>query len=314
MAEESHKGVLDRQEARDIAAKALHAQLAMLEQMVNYGTNLIVRVISTTRNKHLGDMIACSVLLRQVVAMLDATHIALDAGHTQAAALSARTGLEASVYLEWMLATETERRGQYFYIGDLRKKRVWSERSIRGTPHNVKLVKNAKYAALFDEMYGELAGPAQAQIAEFDRVCSREPYKSINEDFAKRTKPGGQEKDWHVPLGVTSIREMTEKLGREFEYDMFYHFVSKVIHTSDINRHVRVKNKEKITIKPIRSLEGVTEILNYQVSSVVRAYRQILEKYRSGELPSFARIYAEEWRVAFHTIPKITVNYDDETK
>lgn len=313
MTENAHKHLLDRDEAEKAAIKALAKQIELLDQMANYGSNLLVRVLHTNKSKHIRDLIVCSVFLRQVVAMLDSLAIAFRAGSAHLALLAARPGFEATIYLEWMLLSDTKKKGEYYYVANLRRNRLWALRSTAGTPQNAKMASDPQLKSILDAVAAEAATPAQAQIAEFDRICGKDAYKSINEAFEKACK-GNKEKDWYNLLGMDSIRAVAKSLNRLVEYDLFYSGASQLLHSSAMGPHIKVHVKDEFTVKPIRTIEGATSILNFCIGAAIRSFQLIVNHYRPGEAKTFSRIYAEEWRAAYLGIPKISVTYSKSSR
>src|SRR5689334_11373067 len=116
--EAEHQGLLNRSATITDAKRAFPAQLKLLREVTNYGTNLIPRAF-TSSGKTLKDVILIGTLLRQVVAMLDAVEVLTSNGAVYAAGLQARTLFEASAYLEWILKQESEKRAYHYHVHTL---------------------------------------------------------------------------------------------------------------------------------------------------------------------------------------------------
>jgi Family of unknown function (DUF5677) len=65
------------------------------------------------------------VLLRQVIAMLDGIDILLSNGATYASHLQMRALFEASVYIDWILQGDFEKKIDYFYVHNV----FWAART-----------------------------------------------------------------------------------------------------------------------------------------------------------------------------------------
>ena len=81
MQETEFRPLMDRENVVADCKRAYGAQLEMLRDLVNYGTNLIPRCF-TTSDKELKDAVIIGVLLRQVVAMLDGIELLTFSGLT----------------------------------------------------------------------------------------------------------------------------------------------------------------------------------------------------------------------------------------
>src|SRR5690606_16866018 len=83
--------------------------------------------------KDLSAIVVCGVLLRQVVAMLDAVYELVAAGMVHPAFLPARAAFEASLYLDWMLFSDTHRKATAYLVSNYRDERLWVARVTKGT-------------------------------------------------------------------------------------------------------------------------------------------------------------------------------------
>src|ERR1044071_3869513 len=106
--EQPYAAILNRDEACDHVHQHFSAQLALIEDLANYGSNLVVRAF-TSSDRSIGALVSCCVLLKQVVGMLDSAQVLLEAGTAGSALLPARTAFEASVYLDWLLFSDLEK-------------------------------------------------------------------------------------------------------------------------------------------------------------------------------------------------------------
>ena len=131
MNEASVRQLLDREAIDKFVAKELAPTLALLRELVDYGVALIVKCVQSGGS--LADLVVQGHFFKHAVTMLDAVEIQLSRGSVFAAGVSARSMLEAYIYLAWILHTDTERRGRQFYVWHLRQKRGWQRRVIPGT-------------------------------------------------------------------------------------------------------------------------------------------------------------------------------------
>ena len=129
--EDPHKGLLDDEGAAAFASEQLKPWTNLLRDLANYGSHLIPRAYSSG-GKTLGDAVLIGILLRQLVAMIDAIEILLCRSAVHAATLQLRAMFEASVYIDWMLAGDRENKAAYYYVHNLLRLRLWANaRAIR---------------------------------------------------------------------------------------------------------------------------------------------------------------------------------------
>lgn len=308
MLEEPHDAILNRTESADVAKKHFAKQTELLRDLANYGSNLIIRSFNTSPKK-MAEIVVCGVLLKQIVAMTDAAEVLISAGCGHAAFLPARTAFEASIYLDWIVAKDSELRATRYIVANFREERVWANRAIPGTVEESTLSKNVEQRGF--DLYAKhpnLASDSKAHLVEVNRILAQADLKLVDEEFAAAKGKRKRDPEWFELDGLSSIRQIAEKVGRVLEYDFFYAKGSQVTHTGTYKDHIRFTDGQ-IRFKPIRHLADVTMLLNFIVSICIRVYQVILEKYRPGEMPAFWNKYLSDWRDPFLNIPTVKYNF-----
>ena len=125
--------ILNSDKAKEFIENNFADQVKLFRDLTAYGTNLILRAYDSSK-KDLSDIVVCGILLKHIVAMLDAIETLLTNGMVIAAFLPTRSAFEASIYLDWMLFSDKEKKAKCYYIANLRNERQWASRSIKGTP------------------------------------------------------------------------------------------------------------------------------------------------------------------------------------
>lgn len=308
MPETPHQAILDRTEAEKLIKEHFSTQVALLQEMANYGSNLVVRAYNSG-GKGLGDAIVCGVLLRQVVAMVDAVETLIASGAVHAAHLPARAAFEASLYLGWMLVSDLEKKARYYYVSNMRQERLWALRGAHGSPENQSF--SAAMAQLGTDILSlrpSLATDSQTHLDEVNRILAQPEFAPIDQDFERRKLKSKKEPKWHTPLGPTTVRQIAKELQRLPEYELFYSKGSQVTHTGSYKDYLRF-SKGQLTFKPVRRLDGIATLLNFTFSLTFRCYEMVLKYYRPGEIKSFATRYQEEWRHPFLSIKDVTYKF-----
>lgn len=307
MREHPHAAILNREEPRAVSEQYYAKQTELLRDLADYGSNLIVRAFNSSPRKF-ADVVVCGVLLKQTVAMVDAVEVLLSSGCGHAAFLPARTAFEASIYMDWILASDSERRAKCYIVGNYRDERVWAERVIPGTTEEVAFTQIAKTLGLdIHANRPTLTSEATAHLAEVNRVLRQPELQAIDQEFTALRKKRKRDPEWYELGGLRSIREVAKAVGRLAEYEFFYSKGSKVSHTGSYKDHIRFAN-DQVWFKPIRHLADVNMLLNFTVSLGVSSYKKILSRYRSEELKAFWKKYAEDWREPFQNV--VSVSYD----
>lgn len=309
MVEQPNDSILNRDEAAGNAQLHYRKQLDLLVDLSNYGSNLVLRAFNSSQ-RQMADIVLCGVLLKQVVAMLDATEVMLTAGCGNAAHLPARTAFEASVYIDWILVGDSELKAKRYAVSNYRDQRDWARRATPGSPEAEQL--NAllePYQIDVHAKHPELAASAAATLAEADRVLGQPSLAPVDKEFSDARGRKKHDVDWYHLDGINSLRHLSEKVGRLPEYEMFYSRGSQIMHTGTYKDHV-IFTKGAMKFKPIRNLEDVGPLVSFVCSSVgIATYRKILSRYRPAELAAFGRKYLEDWRDPVLNVPRVTYNY-----
>jgi Family of unknown function (DUF5677) len=269
--EQEHRAILDRDTVVADAEKHLTPWLDLIRDLVNYGTNLIVRAVHTS-DKKTKDRVVLAILLRQAVAMLDSIEVLLSKGCTHSANLELRALFEASVYIEWILAGDSEKRARYYHVHNLRRKRLWASRMQVGSPEAVRFAAEmGKFGLNFSN---EQQQEAQKQIAAIDRILAQQELAPITAEFDAARTPRRLKRDvaWYVPLGHQTFASLARAIGQPALYVILYSGTSEVMHSSSDDQHVLFE-EGKVRIRPIRSLAGFEAVFRFSVSIALALYR-----------------------------------------
>jgi len=287
----------------DVEANYLD-QLKLLKSVTDYGTFLIAGTF-TTSDKGLSEIIVISVLLKQVVSLLDSIHVLASNACTDSLLLQGRALSEASFYIDWILKSNTEEKCVFYYVSNLRKELQWLKRSIVGEKESEKFLKNiGDYSAALEKTRDLMAKDAKPRIKEIEKLLATKAYDKANNELKSLYMKRGHEVAWHSPLGPKSVRALAKEIERQGEYETFYAQASTKMHSSGYKSHVKFSS-DQVTLLPIRSIDGLKMPLTFILSTTFHTYRAILERYRPGQLGEFRSKYKDIWRAPFLNIPSV---------
>jgi hypothetical protein len=305
--EDPHKGLLDDEGTTAFASEELKPWTNLLRDLANYGSHLIPRAY-TSSDKTLGDAVLIGILLRQLVAMIDAIEILLCRSAVHAATLQLRAMFEVSVYIEWMLAGDREKKAAYYYVYNLLQLRVWAMRVQSGTPESSGFKDMMNKAGLPVDV--TLGDEGKNQVKEIDRVLSQGRFVAIRGDFQDWKKRNGRRPAWYSPLGVNDLRKMAIKVKREPLYVFLYGPGSEVMHASNYRQHIHIQSG-RITFYSIRHPKEFSTKVRLTATIAIDIFMKILREYREGECARFSQKYIERWQQAFMNIPQVKVDERD---
>lgn len=305
--EDPHNGLLNDESATALASEQLKPWTNLLRDLANYGSHLIPRAYSSS-GKTLSDAVVIGTLLRQLVAMNDAIEILLCRSAVHSASLPLRAMFEASVYIEWMLAGDREKRAAYYYVHNLLRLRLWAMRVQPGT------AESSSFKAVMDKaglpLDQTLGNEGKRQVQEIDRVLSQSRFVTVHDEFREWKKRNGRQPAWYSPLGVKDFRNMAINVNKEPLYVMVYAFGSEVMHASNYGQHIRIQS-ERITFYSIRHPKEFSTIVRLTATIAIDIFMKILRGYREEEVSRFSQKYVEKWRQAFMSIPKLKIDERD---
>lgn len=181
--DDAHPQLLARDAAIE-SARVLAPKLDALESMVNYGTHLILRVLSPNAERHIQECVLVAVLCKEVVTMLDGVTVLLRAGCGLAANVPARSLWEADLQMAWILKNDPRQRSLAFWVAHLLRelRRCNSE--------------------LPDSEYRKRAGTSQAWRPEAEVLAEISQIESAFESARMCHHSGGAKEDAFLGRGA----------------------------------------------------------------------------------------------------------------
>lgn len=308
MREPELTSIINRLESELNAKTAYSKQIELLTDLVNYGSNLIVRAYDSSK-RDIDDVMITAVLLKHIVQMLDGVQLLISAGNAHAATLQARSAFEAYLYMLWIMKGDSIRKSRYYYVFEIRKQRKWALRATPNTKEREKFMETYKEFDFAQAVnWDKLAEMAKTNLLAIDSVLSQPTLKSIN-DMIEKTK----QNDWYKALGMQSIKQIAIEVNELAVYDLYYTKFSDVMHASSYREQIEIKN-HRISFEPIRYLADAQVVILLCCHVAIHGYRVILEHYHLGEIPNFKQKYIKDWRDAMLNNPSVNYNIVSKTK
>jgi hypothetical protein len=312
MEEKEYQALIDRATSIAQVQENFSGILGVLRDLVNYGSNLIPRCFVSSKRR-LEDAIILGVLLRQAVAMFDAIEILVSNAAVYPCHLQTRAIFEASLYLEWILNADTEKRAKYFYVANVRQERVWAQRTQSGSSENLAYEKiMAPFGDVVPDATKRLGTQGQEYLKEIDRILAQSSFVVIDKDIEayRAKKKIHYDPPWYAPLGPRSVRQIAEAVKRLHEYELIYSESSEVMHSTSHKHHVRF-SQGRIVFTPIRYLAGIDNVIRFSMATMLKIYKDVLKYYRPDETVNFGKKYIEDWQREFIGIRGVEYKDDD---
>lgn len=305
MHEQAHDAILNRDESHKHVQEHLSTEISFLTDLVNYGTNLIIRVLGPG-DEDISKLIVVGGLLKHVIGMMDAAIVLLENGHSTTALLQARSAFEASLYIELILKRQPEQRARTYLVGEYRRRRTFAmsilDDSSSPRSFNAKFESIGVNTANLDPQAKVLA---KEQIAGINEALKCPPLDQIDQIYSSRYRRRNRDPEWYQCLGFESLYHVAKDLGHVASYELWYTRGSSIVHADSLAQQVTVRDGKAI-LKPIRNLENAHEVCAAIGQVALKTYRIILQHYRPLELPALQKKYLEDWRTIFRSSKKLT--------
>ncbi|MFC1694127.1 DUF5677 domain-containing protein, partial [Candidatus Latescibacterota bacterium] len=104
---------------------------ALFDELKKYGLDLMLRCLSScSRKVKFEDSIILIVLLKHFLTMFDGIHTLFKECLINVAFIPARTILETSFFIEWIIVEDSHNKAKYYYVKFLREQLHFAENSI----------------------------------------------------------------------------------------------------------------------------------------------------------------------------------------
>lgn len=260
----------------------------MLDELVDYGTNLIPRCFVSSK-RTLQDSVILFGFLKHIVSTLDG--ISLNAQNAQPLScfLQLRSLVETKYIEQFCLENYEESYALYSY--------VWS--ILRNLETNEQKLSNQD----FEEDDEINTDSITVSIASIKKQLSMKPLKDVYVAFYESLLSKGKKASYY-PLGYRSLTGIVrEALNLEDEFRIIYSYFSSYAHGDSYLSFTHLKGSQ-FTPEPIRTPKGIDQTIRHAYNYVTMAFHQTLKYYRPGELVNFARKYESDWLERFCNVPK----------
>jgi len=301
--------IIDRANAIKQIEEHFSDEVKLIEDVTNYGCYLMSEILNQ-ENKGIDYLVVISILLKHNLTMLDSIGTQVANANVLSAFLQARSILEVSLNIEWMLKEDTLKRAQYYYIAYYRKEKARILNFVKEKYEQTELAIKIEAARLKTRGIPKDFDKATLRALEaIDSVLGKSEYFEIINDFEQieNRRSGNKILDWYVPTGIQNLREMADKLDAAEKHYIFYKQYSKLMHGASIDEHV-IFGDSKVYLKPLRELMGIDILITTALSDIFRCLGLIVEKYLPTKKKEFAEKYIEDWQHVYKNIKQVNYN------
>ena len=294
MEKDANPGILDRQ----LAAKHALAQAplhSVVDQVVDYGTQIIMSTFESAEVRGAELIVAVGVLAKDVVAKLDGAVMLARSGCNTSALPVYRSLLESDVTLRWILQSDTKSRSTHYWVAHLLRHKKDLESQLPG----------GRYHREASDDGGHIldAAKVRAEIARVDAALQPPSMATALGEVGPDQRRG---RFWASALGPKTFEQLCEKIDAWTEYEIFYRMLSGAAHGIDPRFHVQLQDGT-VGLESIRDQHNAAGHLLRATYLTIHTYHQVLTKFQPGELLSYSENYRVNWRPALmdaaNTVP-----------
>jgi hypothetical protein len=293
--------ILNRDLSRVNAKHLIDRDCPLLDEIVNYGTNLYMRV-----THGMPDILSASgvplLIYLNVLEMTDATSELLRESIVTPAIPVIRTTFESTLALEYIFQADTENRAHAWLVGYLTEQIEWTNMVLgaeKGGQQFQQAMKTDSVAANISLAF--LEPLAKKQKADFEAALTKPELAAAvaerNKLAAKKPYP-----NWHTSFGgPTTLRQLAKALDREAQYFVLYKFFSGVSHAQNLRRFLSRKHSADPLVRMIRDSSEFEQLARAAMNDAVRCTRIISNAHREAQ--QFATWYAAEIKPTYAPDP-----------
>jgi hypothetical protein len=305
---DSHTDLLNRDFAVVAARPLIDICSPLLRKVVDHATWALVRCSNAA--DVLGgpdEDLAAYNLYRQVIECSDGIEVLVSQSACRPAIPVLRSAFEATLGLEYLLREDYKRRSlAWLYVQahqGLRQleqfdpstpegQAFWSSLRSRGARTS------SAMEAIPQGIAARRALLEAAHLAPIKTECQR-----LKAERRHRRNP-----PWYALFGgPANLRELTEHLGRQSDYDALYRYWSRVIHGLYLNPIYRTR-KGQPAMRAMRDPDEMRNITHFAVLFQVRATRLFVGHFRPHE--DLSRWYMEDVRPLSRRLSEIEIEFE----
>jgi hypothetical protein len=276
----------------------------LLIELVNYGSNVLIRCASSSKSEVNIDL-ACLALYRHILEMTDAFEVLVTHSCIEPTKLLLRSSFETLISLEYILEYERYYPQRslswlFFYVRD----QIHSYESLLPSTNTGKEFQESLGSDKWIDK-GKFPLPKESDVSgaieNLKNLLQRPEFSMINEEYKNYQRIQKRRPQWYALFkGPGSIELLSNYVKRNAQYDFMYRSWSRITHAHDFHPFIKVDKDRKSEIREIRDSSGINEVSAYAVIFFLEATRLLLSKFRPTE--DFGEYYKKEIQKRFQKL------------
>jgi hypothetical protein len=288
----------------------LNIAIPLMEEVRNYGLSVFARCSIRPEGDDENAAILFSYL--HLLDMFDSIVVMMAESVITPTRLPARSMFEALLAIEYILESDTVRRGHAYIYADVRNRmrslRRADSQSSEGKRFHQLLEKDSLMSGSGSEQFFHSIR-AREGLDQLERLLAKPTYAEIVVEDRRMKTAGRRNIPWYGLFGGPgNLQQLAERLNAGATYEMLYRWMSGTSHAQDAVRRLLVEGKYGES--GARGLRDPTDILNMihlTLSFALRASRKVLDRYRPEEVLQNRQWYRREIKPNWDKLRKIQI-------
>jgi hypothetical protein len=280
------------------AEKFLRVATPLFQELVNYGSNVLIRCASSSIHGENEDLAALD-LYRNILEMTDAFEVMIAACCATPTVPIIRSSFEALLSLEYILESKTTyvQRSLSWLLVYVHKRIALYEMVLVDSSRGKEFQASIKKDKWIQDLPTLPQDQVHKAIDNLQKLVRRDQFSDIEKEYRTFEKPP----HWYRLFGgPASIQQLAYKLNRHSQYDYLYRNWSTIAHAHDFSKFIAVDSAGESGIRGIRDVGPLQEVSMFAAEIILEATRRMLLEFRPGE--DYARYYEAEVRDKFRQV------------
>jgi len=286
MPTDEYKKLLDREFSRKAVEPISSMSTPLLQELVNNGLMVFRRCENDIAKvgKENQD-VAAFALYRHLIEMVDAIEILVAHSCGTAAIPVLRSAFEGALGLLYLLDDESKYidRSLSWLVSEMYAAIRDRQTLEPGTTQGRRFAELREKEFAREKLVKPNTEIAQ-EIQHLESLLKSEQFASVAEEYLLIKKKIGRSPDWFSLFGGPSNRsELAERVGLGSVYQLLYGDWSALSHGCDLRRYFDSDESGRALLEGVRSPTELREIAQLAATLLLRATREMIQKFRKGE-------------------------------
>jgi len=254
-----------------------------MEEIVNYGTQVIHWVANNPKFRKPDIDVPLLVLTRHIVELADSISILIKKSSVDPCKIILRSAFETLLYIMFITKEKSEDRSKAYLVAYIHNKKNEYLRFQRGTELHKQFLNTIKDDQFiikgFDPFSQELDDLAQKKINNLNKWISKPIFSETKKEFERIKKKKKRKPPWYLLYGgADSIQQLATLLDYSYVYEVLYRSWSHTVHASDIiTGKIAQSDDGESSFYQIRFGIDASSVASFAIKIILTSYQTLID-------------------------------------